>query len=56
MTVNEICQAILAHYDTIASDVGEIDAADLIDHWVGQGNSIPPTLYAPVLKSLRSQL
>ena len=32
---------IFRHYDTIASDVGEIYVDDLIDHWYGE-HKIPP--------------
>jgi hypothetical protein len=32
---------ILAHFDSIAADVGEIFIDDLVDHFVSQGNPEP---------------
>lgn len=37
----ETARDIMRHYDSIASDVGEIYVDDLIDHWYGQGNPEP---------------
>lgn len=31
---------ILRHWDSVATDLGDVHVSDLIDHWVGQGNQL----------------